>query len=282
MYLGNPLLPINITAQAAAELIKKELEEKYWSEYEQKSFMLDLVPYFLFNYHYYLENEGDGKHTIKSAVHGLLAIDGHNIVVREDLVKLLKHNWKKATPEIPRGEFHENWNNIEKREQDEVLQLKTAEHFGVPKTNVVISSAKKMLVPFYSIKLLINEEEYWITINALDGTVQGLKEIPERKKGYRELTKETISDLKKPSAWIKYSKEAITEGIGAFGGKKGGEGESKHSEEYKHSDDGKEPLNKKVSSSLNLSFLDSKLILILIMILGLLLIFMGLFRIKPF
>lgn len=274
MYLGNPLLPINITAQAAADTIKKKLEEKYWHEYEQKSFMLDLMPFFLFNYHYYLENEGDGKRTIKSAVHGLLAIDGHEIVVREDLVELLKHNWKKATPEIPRGEFHEKWNNIEKREQDEVLQMKTAEHFGVPKQNVVISSAKKMLVPFYTIKLLINEEEYWVSINALDGTISGMKEIPERKKGYKELTNETINDLKHPSSWIKYSKEAITEGFSAFSGKKSGEDESKSQE--------KEPLAKKVSSSLNLSFLDSKLILILIMILGLLLIFMGLFRIKPF
>jgi len=269
LYLGNPLLPINITAIGAASSIKKELESKNWHEYELGPLKLDLVPYFLFNYHYYLENGGDGKKTIKSTVHGLLAVDGHRIEVRDDLVELLKNNWKKSSPEIPRGEFYEKWNNVDKREQDEVLQLKTAQFFGIPKPNVVISSPKKMLVPFYKTTVIIDEKEYSLIINAIDGSIQGIKEIPEREKGYMEITKETINDLKKPSSWIRYSKEALFEGSGAIAKKISNANAEKSSTE------------KKASKSIDLSFLDSKLILILIMILGLLLIFMGLFRIKP-
>ena len=269
MYLGNPLLPINTTALGAASSIKKELESKNWHEYELKPLKLNLVPYFLFNYHYYLEDGGDSKKTIKSTVHGLLAVDGHSIEVRDDMVELLKSNWKKSSPEIPRGEFYEKWNNVDKREQDEVLQLKTAQFFGVPKPNVVISSPKKMLVPLYKTIVIVAEKEYPLIINAIDGSIQGMKEIPEREKGYMEITKETINDLKKPSSWVKYSKEAILEGSGVIVKKISNNGAEKSVSE------------KSASTDIDLSFLDSKLILILIMVLGLLLIFMGLFRVRP-
>ncbi|MFA6268368.1 MAG: hypothetical protein WCW13_05505 [archaeon] len=268
MYLGNPLLPINITVASAEESIKKKLVAKDWHEYELKPLKLNLVPYFLFNYHYFIENGGDGKSTVKSTVTGVLAIDGHDVKVREDLVELLKHNWKKSSPEIPRGEFHEKWNNVEKREQDEVLQMKTAEYFKIPKQNVVVSNPKKMMLPLYLTTVKIEETEYSLIVNAIDGAISGIKEIPSREKGYMELTRETINELKKPSAWIKYSKEALFDGAGVIGTKISGE-------------NGKEASPKKGKTGIDLSFLDSRLVLILIILLGLLLVFMGLFRIRP-
>jgi hypothetical protein len=269
MYLGNPLLPINITAISAEESIKKKLNSKDWQEYELSPLKLNLLPYFLFNYHYFIENVSDGKSTVKSTVTGILAVDGHDVKVREDLVELLKHNWKKSIPEAPRGEFHEKWNNIEKQEQDEVLKMKTADYFKIPKQNVVISNPKKMLLPIYKTVAKLDGKEYPLSVNAIDGTISGIKEIPSREKGYIELTRETINELKKPSSWIKYSKEALFEGVGAIGEKVG----TKHT---------KEETSKKEKSGVDLSFLDSKAILILLIILGLLLVFMGIFRIKPF
>ena len=263
MYLGNPLLPINFTVSSVGDSIKKKLTAKDWGEYEQKPIKLFLLPYFLYNYHYFVENSGDGKSTIKSSVHGVLAIDGHSIEIDEGIVELLKHNWKKSSAEIPRGEFEEKYNNIGKREQDEVIQMKTAEHFEVPKQNVVISSARQMLVPFYRTSLVLEGKEYFLTINAIDGSIKGIKEIPDREKGYMELTRETINELKSPATWIKYSKEAIVESFSAVKGEK------------------KSHKNKPSGDGVDLSFLDSKLLLILIMLLGLLLIFMGIFRIKP-
>ena len=121
MYLGNPLLPLNFNAKSAEEEIRKNLEKKNWHEYELKTVRLSLVPYFLFNYTYYTEAESGNHKIVKSAIDGILAVDGHKVEVREDLVELIKTNWKKAVGEIPKEKFDEKWCNIEKREQDEIL-----------------------------------------------------------------------------------------------------------------------------------------------------------------
>jgi len=271
LYLGNPLLPINVTAESAQESLLKKLTQKNWHEVELAKIKLDLVPYFLFNYHYYLDNGGDGKSTIKSTVHGTLAIDGHDISVREDMTDLIKYNWKKSVPEVPRGEFDEKWCNIEKKEQDEVLQLTTAEHFEVPKQNVVISSARKFFVPLYKTSVKLEGREYPFIINAVDGTIGGIKEVPVREKGYLEITKETVRELKSPKAWVKYSKEALTEGTTAIFS-----GNSAKSKEKSASDGKKSPASK----PLDLSWLDSKPVWALIILLAILLIIMGLLRLK--
>ncbi len=267
MYLGNPLLPINITVLGAEESVRKKLDQKNWHEFELKPIKLILVPYFLYNYHYFVEGTGDGKKTVKSTVHGILAVDGHDIEIREELVELLKTTWKKAIAEVPRGQFDEKWCNIEKKEQEEVLQLKTAEWFEVPKQNVVISSPKKFFVPFYKTGVKIENKEYPLIINAIDGAIEGMKEIPEREKGYLEITRETVSELKHPKNWIKYSREAFEEGTTKIVDAARGEKEKPAS------------VTKKIVGP-NFSWLDSKPIWLLIIILALLLILIGIFRIR--
>ena len=272
MYLGNPLLPINVTAESAQESLKKKLTQKNWHEVELAKIKLDLVPYFLFNYHYFIDNGGDGKSTIKSTVHGTLAIDGHDIAVREDMTDLIKYNWKKSVPEVPRGEFDEKWCNIEKKEQDEVLQLTTAEHFEIPKQNLVISAARKFFVPLYKTSVKLEGKEYPFIINAIDGTISGIKEVPVREKGYLEITKETVRELKSPKAWVKYSKEALTEGSATLF-----LGNSLKKSKDKSASDTKKSSSTK---SLDLSWLDSKPVWLLIILLAILLIIMGLLRLK--
>lgn len=264
MYLGNPLLPINFTVGSAADSIKKELQKKYWHEFEQKPLRLNLVPYFLFNYHYFLEADASGKKTIKKSFHGVLAIDGHDISVREDLVELLKSNWKRSSPVVPKTEFKEKWNNIEKREQDAVLALKVAEHFGVPKENVVISSARKMLVPFYLTSVVLDKKEYKLVVNAIDGEIDGIDEIPMREKGYLEITRETIKELKDPKNWLKYSKDAIFEGAASA---------SSRAKQIKLD------LPKEKAKG-RLAVFESRVILALIIVLALILIIFSFFRIR--
>lgn len=262
MYLGNPLLPINVPSKSAALSIKKAMEKIFWSEYEQKDLVLTLVPYFLFNYHYYLESESPEKKTIKNSSHGVLAVDGHDISVRKDLVDLIKNNWKKASSLAPKSNFREKWNNIEKREEDSILGLKTAEFFGIPKSQVVVSSARKFLVPFYRTGVIVNKKEYPLVVNAVDGTIEGIKNIPARNKGYVEITRETIEELKDPSNWLKYSREAITQGSTIVSSR------------------AKRPFAGKKKKKSRLSVFESRVILAAIMALAILLIIIGFFRIR--
>lgn len=267
MYLGNPLLPINLTATSAADSVKKELGKRFWRGYELRPLKLNLVPYFLFNYHYYLEQDPQGNKSIKKSTHGILALDGHGIAVREDLVELIKHNWKKGTPIVPKGEFYEKWNNVGKREQDAVLALKTAEYFGVPKSNVVTSAARQVFIPFYKTGVSLGGKEYNLIINAVDGTIEGIKNIPQREKGYLEITRETVDELRDPKNWLKYSQEAV---VGAM------EGTSSRIKE------GVMPAVRGKEKKDRLAVFESEVILVLIMVLAALLIIFSVFRIRLF
>ncbi len=270
MYLGNPLLPIKITTADAAEKFKKEIKKKNWYDFELAPLKLTLVPYFLFNYHYYIENDNEGKNVIKSTVHGILAVDGHGIKVRTDLVELLKHNWSNSIQEVPRGEFAERYCNIDKKDQNEVLQLKTAQHFNVPKSNVVVSEPRRLLLPEYWTIATLEGKKYNLTINCVDGTISGLKEIPERQKGYMELTKETFNELKDPKSWFTYSAQVIEEGISYIANPK--KSSNKNSSSSSSSNSSK--------SKINLSIFESKGILLLIILLAILLIAASIFKIK--
>jgi len=271
MYLGNPLLPIKFTPAEAVEKINKEIKKKNWYEYELTPLKLTLVPYFLFNYHYYIENDNEGKNVIKSTVHGILAVDGHDIKVRTDLVDILKHNWKNTVQEVPRGEFSERYCNIDKKDQNEVLQLKTAQYFNVPKANVVVSEPRKLLLPEYWTVAKLNEKKYDITFNSVDGSLSGIKELPERQKGYMEITKETFNELKNPKSWFMYSAQVIEEVIALFL-----HPSQKHNKNHSNSSS----INTK--PKVNLSIFESRGILILIILLAVLLIIASIFKIKFF
>ena len=267
MYLGNPLLPIKFTTAEAVEKLNKEIRKKNWYDFELTPLKLTLVPYFLFNYHYYIENDNEGKNVIKSTVHGILAVDGHDILIRTDLVSLLKHNWKNTLQEVPRGDFAERYCNIDKKDQNEVLQLKTAQYFNVPKTNVVVSEPRKLLLPEYWTEAKIDGKKYDLTFNCVDGSLGGMKEIPERQKGYMEITKETFNELKDPKNWLLYSTQVIEEGL-SFA----------TSPKTKSKNRG----GSKKSSEINLSLFESRTVLLLIILLAILLIVASIFRIKFF
>jgi len=256
-------LPINFTSTGAADSVKKELSKRNWREFELKPLRLDLVPYFLFNYHYFIEAESNGHKVVKKSIDGVLAVDGHDVKMREDLVELLKSNWKKAASGTPKGAFDEKWCNIEKKDQEEVLKMKTAEYFSVPKGNVVISSARKMFLPLYRTNISLGKKDYSLTVNAVDGAIEGIGEVPNREKGYIEITSETINDLRTPSNWGKYVNEIIT-------------GKATEAPKVKKfANDAKQK-----GRGIDLSILNSKWVLIFLMLFALFMIFVGIFRIK--
>ncbi len=262
MYLGSPLLPMNVSLQKATQDLKEAFAKKYWNEPEIVNETLLLVPYLLFNYHYYVEKQEEGSQKIKKAFNGILAIDAHAIKIEEHMTDLIKYNWKKSDQNTPKKEFDEKWNNIDKKEQYEIVKLKTAEYFDVPKQNVLITSIRKVLVPFFVFKVTCNETEYKVKMNVVDGTFYGLEGVLPREKGTLELTKETLNELKKPSKWVEYSKEII---FGAANvGKKVASVE-------------KEKSFKEKGTKTNLAFFARPEILIIIMLLALLLIYLALF-----
>jgi len=260
MYLTNPLLPLNVSLPKATQDVKEALEKKEWHDIELGKHLLILVPYFLYNYHYYVE-QSTSNNFVKETFDGVLVINGHKIKIEEDLRDLIKYNWKKGAQTTPKGEFEEKWNNIDKKQQNEVIKLKTAEYFDVPKSNVIITSVRKVLVPSYQFEIKVDGKDYELKVNAVDGKISGIKEVPIREKGMVEITKETISELKNPSSWVKYTKEMFTDAA------KGVKSNSSSVKEKKTSQ----------SHNFNIAFFARKEILLIIMLLALLLIYLTLF-----
>ncbi len=261
MFLGNPSLPVNMPVNEALEETQKILKEKNWLNFELGSLKLVLMPFFYFNYHYYREKENNGEKVIESSVDGFLALNGSELRINEDITDLIKNNLKTITNTAPEIEFEEKETSVEKREQDEVLKFKTAEFFQIPKDNVVISSARKLFVPFYETFITIEKNTFEIKINAVTKEIIGIEEVPEREKGFLEITKETIEDLSRPEGWIRYSKELLVGG----------------SKKIPKVVSSKSSQEKKKSFSMDLSFFSTKWFLAIIIILALFLIFLALF-----
>ncbi len=212
MYLGNPLLPQTISVDQALSKVKKVLEEKNWSEFEVGTVKLILVPYFYFNYHYYVEKNNKDEKVIDKSVDGFLAINANSLNVDEKIAKLIKSNIKNLTNQVPELEFEELPINIEKNEQKIVIGLKIAEFFKIPKQTVLVSSIKKCFLPLYETNVTIQNKIYKININAfVESDLIGVEKIPTREKGFVEITKETLADLSTPAGWATYSKGLLGE-----------------------------------------------------------------------
>ena len=265
MYLGNPLLPIQLKEKRVASQIKQALNEKN-RELDIPSPKLVLSPYFLFNYHYFTEKDEQGEKIVAESRDGLLALDGNSLKIDVDIAKLIKNGMKSTSNEIPELDFEEKETLVDKKQEANVLKFKTAEHFKISKSNVAISHAKKFFVPFYEYEITIGEKKFALIINVSDNpkkdsdiVIAGIDSVPIREKGIMEVTQETLEDLTKPEAWIDYSKGLLRETSNLF-----------------VSENGK-PIAKEATQNtkVNASVLSSKWVLILIMLLALFIIYLA-------
>jgi hypothetical protein len=276
LYVGSPLLPLKLEGKKVAELLGTTLKSKNWHDFKLATLKLTLTPYFLFNYHYYKEKVENDQKIIETSVDGFLALNGASVKIEKEMEKLIKSNLKESISDAPTIPFDEEETTIEKREQNDVLQFKTAEYFHVPKENVVISSVKKVLIPFYETFVEVQEGTFKIKINAVSGEMIGIEEVPEREKGFMEITKETLDDLKDPKKWLEYTKEMFVE-TGKYTQKKG-------KDAIKSIKDSPKQLNKKSKKENTLdkqienvtSILTSNWFLIILIIAGLFLVWIGL------
>ncbi len=259
MYLGNPMLPVLLPVKEALQKVTKILKEKNWQDFEIGSMKLVLTPFFFYQYHYFLEEEKNNSKIVTQSVDGVISLNANSLKIDEKITKLIKNKSSEQNNTAPQVEFSQQESNLSKKQQEKVLIIKTAQHFSVPKENLVVSDIRQFLVPFYETQITIKSQTYSIVINAIDGGLSGVEKIPEREKGFLEITKETLEELTSPTAWVKYTKELLLDASSAV---------TVSSKKVK--------IEKKESfKPLNLSFLESKWVLILIMILALLLIYLA-------
>jgi len=261
------MLPLSLSAKEALSKVEAVLNNKNWKDFDSGELKLVLVPYYLYGYHYHTEKEVDGKKIVESSKDGVLLLNASSLKIEENLIKLFQNNVGEPEQEAPKIEHEVKKNLLSKTTQDHVLKVKTAEFFKIAKDNVVISNVKLIMLPLYESFITVVGETHEIFINAVTGEVNGTSEVPSREKGFMEITQETLRDLKDPKAWLTYTKGLAIETRKFLADKNESLSSATNDKKVVGS-------NKDV---IKLSFLSSKWILVLIILLALFLIYLAMF-----
>jgi hypothetical protein len=121
---------------------------------------------------------------------------------------MIESNDFKRIKEVDEGyDFEVERHKIKHDGAERIAPLKTAEHLGTSLDKVIISHLKLIHVPFWQLNVSVAEGIYSFEINAVTGETVSEEEIPEREKGWMEVTNETLEDLKRPGAWMEYASQ---------------------------------------------------------------------------
>lgn len=204
MFFGNPVFPITFQIEEVASLVEEILRKKNWHRFEKGEIKLVLTPFYLFYYDAVFEEEG--KPTGKSE-RGRLALNAQTAELTKEMAEAMPEE-EALVKELP-----DSYPLIlrkalfSKQEAEKIALLKTASMIGTDRKNVILTNFQVIYFPLWLAFVTVAKETYQLEISAVTGEVFGEEKVPEREKGFVEVTKETLSELKKPGAWIKYSKE---------------------------------------------------------------------------
>ncbi len=216
MFVGTPVFPISFPLEKVAELIEDIILKKNWKSFEKGEVKLVLAPFYLF--YYDVAFEKNGKSTGKTK-HGRLALNGETAELSKELAESIPNEsglvqeLDDEYPLIIRKAI------FSKVEAEKIALLKTASILEADRKDIVLTGFKEIYYPMWIAFATVADQTYEFEISAVTGEVFGEEKVPEREKGFVELTHETLQELKKPGAWVKYSKEIAQIGGGKIAGK---------------------------------------------------------------
>ena len=82
-------MPLSLSAKQALIKVETVLREKNWKDFDAGELKLVLIPYYLYNYHFYTRAEKEGEVFVQSSKDGVLALNGTSLKVEEKTVKII-------------------------------------------------------------------------------------------------------------------------------------------------------------------------------------------------
>jgi len=197
VFLANPSLPIEISENEAKKTVIEKTQER--GETTVLEAQLVLTPFYLIHFDIFAENE----------VHGVTAL---NAVTRSFNSELGAEIEKYAESGSMSNETSETnavikKTILEKHLVEEIAKAKLAVENNVKKEEILLSSVQPVFFPEWHLAIEIEGNKIDVAVNAVSGDVLGLEKIPEKEKGYAELARETLNELKNPNKWFDYSAE---------------------------------------------------------------------------
>ena len=197
---------VNVPLENAVSLIDSSIKSRNWDNFSVAELKLVYTPFWFFSFDAFEQKENKeiskhhtGKKTLNAKTNELS--DFLAGFPEKDEVVIENEASKEFPSEILDA-------NISSQEAKEVVSVRIASNLGFAKENVLVSGLELFFAPFWVTFVTVNNQNFRIQINAVTGDTSGAEQVPEREKGFLELTKETINDLKSPGAWVEYSKQA--------------------------------------------------------------------------
>lgn len=205
---------INFNIRASVEIVNSAIRSKHWKNFSCAELRLAYFPYWFFSFDAFSVKEDK---TISRHVSGKKTLDG----VSGELSGFLSDLFEKDGSNVQDSPtdlfpFEKTEPKLSKKEAEEIAPIKIAAELGFAKENVKITGLELFFVPFWQTFATVNNQNFRIQMNAVSGEMLGIKSVPQREKGFLELTTETIRELKEPGAWVKYSKNLVNNVTSVF------------------------------------------------------------------
>lgn len=206
MVLESPALVLNINVQDVLGILEKTLKEKNWANFEVANLKLVYVPYYVFNYDVLVETDVQGQ-PFSQATTGVAALNAVNGKLDRFLAETLEQRPVSYEKEISHGlEYELQPLAITRAEVTDACRVKLAGQYNVKKENLSAFGFRTLYWPVWRIFVTLPDKTQRIEIDAVSGTPLNFEEVPEREKGWIEVTQDTIQKMKSPSGWAELAR----------------------------------------------------------------------------
>lgn len=234
--LENPAASLNIRFQDVIDILSDLLKERNWKDFDPSSIELVYSPHYIFNYDTLIEQEVRGQ-TVSKGFSGRMAINAVNAELEPILTQIMDNRPIKFEKEIDSDvdyEYRVGETAITEDELKDTCSIKIASRFNVSRDEVATSAFRLVYWPMWVIYVRIPDEgTHKLIVDGVAGYPMNVESVPEREKGWVEVSKDTFGKLKSPAGWASLGKSTARATARATAGgvkkavEKGGQGTPK-------------------------------------------------------
>jgi len=202
MALENPALSLSVRVQDILSILESILKERNWKDFELANLKLVYTPFFLFNYDILVEGEGQSS----QGTSGLMALNAVNGKLEPALVEIIEKQPVSYEKEITHDIQYEIASAaMTKEEVKDAGRFKLAGQLGIKKESVAVSGVRIVYWPIWTIFVELSKNIQKVEVDGVSGYPLNVEEVPEREKGWLEVTADTLQKMKSPSGWVELS-----------------------------------------------------------------------------
>jgi hypothetical protein len=197
MVLENPALSLSVRVQDILSILESILKERNWKEFELANLKLVYTPFYFFNYDIIIEDDKGSQGTS-----GMMALNAVNGKLDSSLLSIIEKQPVSYEREISHDiQYEIEPVAITKDEVKEAGRVKIAGQLGIKKDNVAVSGVRMVYWPIWRIYVEIAGMVQKVEVEGVNGYPLNIEEVPEKEKGWLEVTADTLEKMKSPSGW---------------------------------------------------------------------------------